>query len=85
MTRRGPVKESDDVQNVRLPGQEETETQEVAEIEGFSPENARPRAFSFPALGALTFPAVAANNEVGRRRTAEPRETFRFVKRCPGP
>jgi hypothetical protein len=56
------VKESDDVQIVRLQGQEETETQEVGEIESFSPENARPGAFSFPALGALTSSAVAANN-----------------------
>ena len=56
MTRRGPVKESDDVQIVRLQGQEEeTETQEVGESESFSPENARPRAFSFPDLGRLDF------------------------------
>jgi len=78
MTRRGPVKESDDVQIVRLQGQEETEAQEVGEIERFSSENARPRAFSFPALDALTFPAVAANNCMRRgrvvREAAEPKK-----------
>ena len=89
MTRWEPVKESDDVQIVRLPGQEEeTETQEVGEIHSFSSENARPRAFFFSALGALTIPAVAANNGMKRgrvvREAAEP-QTFRSVKRCPIP
>jgi hypothetical protein len=52
------LKESDDVQNVRLQGQEEeTETQEVAEIESFSSENARPRAFLFFGFGRLDFAA----------------------------
>jgi len=51
------------VQNVRLPGQEEeTETQEVDEIDSFSSENARPRAFFFFGFGRLDFPGVAANN-----------------------
>ena len=63
------------MQIVRLPGQEEeTETQEVGEIESFSPENARPRAFSFSVLGALTFPAVAANNGMKRKRGRVVRE-----------
>ena len=72
------------MQNVRLQGQEETEAQEVGEIESFSPENARPRAFSFPALGALTFSVVAANNKVERRRAArkavEPRVNIQVRK-----